>query len=52
MAYPMSRVSDIISQGTVRVKTPGHEFQELQMLEERARMGDDVSYDWNNLSRT
>ncbi len=32
-----------ISQGTIRVKSPGHEFQELQTLEERARLGDDVS---------
>jgi ArsR family transcriptional regulator len=38
-----------ISQGTIRVKAPGHEFQELQMLEERARMGEDVSSELENL---
>jgi len=38
-----------ISQGTIRVKLPGHEFQELQLLEERARMGEDVSSDLENL---
>lgn len=34
-----------ISQGTMRIKVPGHEFQELQMLEERALRGEDVSED-------
>lgn len=38
-----------ISQGTIRVKSPGHEFQELQMLEERSRMGDDVSSELEQL---
>lgn len=32
-----------VSHGTIRVKSPGHEFQELQLLEERARLGEDVS---------
>jgi len=32
-----------ISQGTISVKSTGHEFQELQMLEEQSRIGDDVS---------
>ncbi|HHY00301.1 MAG TPA: ArsR family transcriptional regulator [Methanothermobacter sp.] len=40
-----------ISQGTVRVKSPGHEFQELQMLEERSRIGDDVSSELEELIR-
>jgi ArsR family transcriptional regulator len=38
-----------MSQGTIRVKVPGHEFQELQILEERARMGEDVSSELENL---
>ncbi|CDG65974.1 ArsR family transcriptional regulator [Methanobacterium sp. MB1] len=38
-----------ISQGNIRVKTPGHEFQELQILEERARMGEDISSELENL---
>lgn len=38
-----------ISQGTMRIKVPGHEFQELQMLEERALRGEDVSEDLQNL---
>ena len=38
-----------ISQGTIRVKAPGHEFQELQMLEERSLRGEDVSDDLKNL---
>ncbi|EKQ53318.1 MAG: putative transcriptional regulator [Methanobacterium sp. Maddingley MBC34] len=38
-----------ISHGTIRVKSPGHEFQELQILEERARMGEDVSSELENL---
>lgn len=38
-----------ISQGTIRVKSPGHEFQELQILEERARLGEDVSSELENL---
>ncbi len=38
-----------ISQGTIRVKMPGHEFQELQRLEDRARMGEDVSDEVENL---
>jgi len=41
-----------VSQGTIRVKTPGHEFQELQMLEERSRMGDDVSVELEELINT
>jgi ArsR family transcriptional regulator len=32
-----------ISQGTIRIKMPGHEFQELRILEEKAIMGEDVS---------
>jgi ArsR family transcriptional regulator len=38
-----------ISQGNIRVKTPGHEFQELQIFEERARMGEDISSELENL---
>ncbi|MEN6329868.1 MAG: ArsR family transcriptional regulator [Methanobacteriaceae archaeon] len=38
-----------ISQGTIRVKVPGHEFQELQMLEERSLQGEDVSDDLKKL---
>ncbi|MGI6464113.1 MAG: ArsR/SmtB family transcription factor [Methanobacterium sp.] len=38
-----------ISQGNIRVKTPGHEFQELQILEERVRMGEDISSELENL---
>lgn len=38
-----------ISQGTIRVKMPGHEFQELQRLEDRARMGEEVSSEVENL---
>ncbi|MDI3549993.1 MAG: ArsR family transcriptional regulator [Methanobacterium sp.] len=38
-----------LSQGNIRVKTPGHEFQELQILEERARMGEDISSELENL---
>lgn len=38
-----------ISQGTMRVKLPGHEFQELQRLEDRARMGEEVSEEVENL---
>ncbi|MDD3754004.1 MAG: ArsR family transcriptional regulator [Methanobacterium sp.] len=40
-----------ISQGRIRVKSPGHEFQELQMLEERSRIGDDVSSELEELIR-
>lgn len=40
-----------ISQGTIRVKSPGHEFQELQMLEEQSRIGDDVSSELEELIR-
>jgi ArsR family transcriptional regulator len=38
-----------ISQGTIRVKLPGHQFQELQRLEERARMGEEVTSELENL---
>ncbi len=38
-----------ISQGTIRLKVPGHEFQELQKLEEKARMGEEVSNELENL---
>ena len=38
-----------ISQGAIRVKVPGHQFQELQRLEERARMGEDVTDELENL---
>ena len=38
-----------ISQGTIRIKVPGHEFQELQMLEERFLRGEDVSDDLKKL---
>lgn len=38
-----------ISQGTIRVKVPGHQFQELQSLEERARMGEEVEDELENL---
>ena len=38
-----------ISQGTIRIKVPGHEFQELQMLEERSLQGEDVSHDLKSL---
>ncbi|MDO5835678.1 MAG: ArsR family transcriptional regulator [Methanobacterium sp.] len=38
-----------MSRGTIRVKSPGHEFQELQILEERARLGEDVSLELENL---
>ena len=38
-----------ISQGTIRLKVPGHEFQELQKLEEKARMGEEVSEELENL---
>ncbi len=31
-----------ISQGIIRVKVPGHQFQELQRLEERSRMGEEI----------
>jgi ArsR family transcriptional regulator len=41
-----------VSHGTIRVKTPGHEFQELQMLEERSRMGDDVTVELEELINT
>jgi len=41
-----------ISQGTVRIKLPGHEFQELRILEERARMGNDVSVELENLIKS
>ena len=40
-----------ISQGTIRVKSPGHEFQELQMSEEQSRIGDDVSSELEELIR-
>ena len=40
-----------ISQGTIRVKSPGHEFQELEMLEEQSRIGDDVSSELEELIR-
>jgi ArsR family transcriptional regulator len=38
-----------ISQGTMRLKVPGHEFQELQKIEEKARMGEEVSDELGNL---
>ena len=38
-----------ISNGTIRLKVPGHEFQELQQLEEKARMGDEVTGELENL---
>lgn len=38
-----------ISQGIIRVKVPGHEFQELQRLEERSRMGEEVSGELKDL---
>jgi ArsR family transcriptional regulator len=38
-----------ISQGIIRVKVPGHQFQELQRLEERARMGEEVEDELENL---
>ena len=38
-----------ISQGVIRVKVPGHQFQELQRLEERARMGEEVEAELENL---
>lgn len=38
-----------ISKGTIRLKAPGHEFQELQKLEEKARMGEEVSTELINL---
>ena len=38
-----------ISQGNIRVKLPGHEFQELQRLEERSRMGEEVSDELESL---
>jgi len=41
-----------ISQGTIRIKLPGHEFQELRILEERARRGNDVSVELENLIKS
>ena len=41
-----------ISQGTIRIKMPGHEFQELRTLEERARTGNDVSIELENLIKS
>ena len=38
-----------ISQGVIRVKVPGHQFQELQQLEERARLGEAVEEELENL---
>jgi ArsR family transcriptional regulator len=38
-----------ISQGIIRMKLPGHEFQELQKLEERFRMGEEVSDELESL---
>jgi ArsR family transcriptional regulator len=38
-----------ISQGILRVKVPGHQFQELQRLEERSRMGEEVELELENL---
>ncbi|OPY22648.1 MAG: Bacterial regulatory protein, arsR family [Methanobacterium sp. PtaU1.Bin242] len=38
-----------ISRGVIRVNVPGHQFQELQRLEERARMGDEVTDELENL---
>jgi ArsR family transcriptional regulator len=38
-----------MSQGIIRVKLPGHEFQELQRLEERSRMGEEVSDELESL---
>jgi ArsR family transcriptional regulator len=38
-----------ISQGILRVKVPGHQFQELQRLEERSRMGEEVGLELENL---
>jgi ArsR family transcriptional regulator len=33
----------------MRLKVPGHEFQELQKIEEKARMGEEVSDELENL---
>jgi len=41
-----------ISQGSIRIKMPGHEFQELRILEERARIGNDVSIELGNLIKS
>jgi ArsR family transcriptional regulator len=38
-----------ISQGVIRVKVPGHQSQELQRLEERSRMGEEVQNELENL---
>ena len=38
-----------ISQGIIRVKVPGHQFQELQSLEERHRMGEEVENELESL---
>lgn len=38
-----------ISQGIIRVKVPGHQFQELQSLEERHRMGEEVGNELESL---
>lgn len=38
-----------ISQGVIRVKVPGHQFQELQKLEEKARLGEAVEDELENL---
>ena len=38
-----------ISHGTIRLKVPGHEFQELQKIEEKSRMGEEVSDELENL---
>jgi len=50
--YGISRNVDFqifISQGVIRVKVPGHQFQELQRLEERARMGEPVEDELESL---
>lgn len=50
--YGISRDVDFqifISQGVIRVKVPGHQFQELQRLEERARMGEPVEDELKSL---
>jgi ArsR family transcriptional regulator len=38
-----------ISQGIIRVKVPGHQSQELQRLEERSRMGEEVENELESL---
>ncbi len=38
-----------INQGDLRIKTPKHEFQELHILEDRARLGEDVTDELEDL---